>query len=155
MFSDTDYTARFYEALGRIRTGLLALTDVQDSHALPMTAHFDEPGPLHFFAPRGGKLASSVASGSQACFYYAGPGHDLFATIHGSLEESRDTDIRQQFWSEEVERWFPGKREDYSVAMLRFTPDRGEVWLATNLSEPGVLRLAGTPVNRHEAVSLS
>ena len=25
MFSDTDYTARFYEALGKVRTGLLDL----------------------------------------------------------------------------------------------------------------------------------
>lgn len=151
-----DYRDRFWNALREVRTGLLGLVGSDEAHALPMTAYFDDEQTLYFFAPPGGRLAEGAGGGSRAAFYYAGPGHALFATIHGALSTSDDPQARSRFWTDEVERWFPGGRDDPAkAALLRFDPSRGEVWLpAAAAHEPGTFAFADRAVDRHEKVTL-
>lgn len=150
-----DYGKRLWSALDKGSTGMLALVAVDDAHALPMTAHFDRPGPLHFFAPGNGKLASALDGGSaRASFYYTAGDHDLYATIHGTLAASDDRSARAHFWTDEVERWFPGKKDDPAVAFLVFTPGEAEVWLQQDGGAKSRLHLTGAPEDLHQRITL-
>ena len=151
-----DYREKFWSALGEVRTGMLALTGGGEAHALPMTAHFADEHTLFFFAPPEGKLAEGAGGGSRAAFYYAGPSHALFATVHGALAVSDDAETRRRFWSDEVERWFPGGRDDPAkAALLRFDPEQAKIWLPGGApGDASVFDFASKPVDRHETVSL-
>ena len=147
--SEDDFQTSFWTDLEQVSTGLLAVTSGEDSHALPMTAHFDQGGPLYFYGPASGRLAAALVQGEKpAAFYYSGPKHSLFATMHGSLSADADTAARRRFWTPEVERWFPVQAEKDSVVLLRLDLERGEIWIPARSNDPQAL-------DRHLAVSPS
>lgn len=149
-----NYVSRLWDALDEVKTGLLGIDVEGKPHALPMTAHLEGDDQFYFFAPAGGRLAEGASSSRRATFYYTGPGHDLFATIHGALSVSTDRDARQRHWTDEVERWFPDQRDSDSVVLLEFRPDEGEIWIPSKGIEASAFTTMERPVDRHAEVTL-
>jgi len=117
---------QFWRALSSLRTGMLGLAD-RDTHAQPMTAHFDQPdGAVWFIARADSPLANAARRSANAMFTYTARGHDMYACIGGRLEEDRDRSILDRYWTPEVARWFSDKS---GAALLRFEPSEGEVWI--------------------------
>ena len=134
--------ARFWNDLGEVRTGMLGLAGAREAHSQPMTAYFEGPsGPLWFFTWPDSQLRAATGEDQRGVFHYAGPGHDLYACVHGKLTSSREQEVIDQFWSDELERWFP----DGSVALLRFDPEEAQIWLSAHHTDPSVVRMDGPP----------
>jgi general stress protein 26 len=129
--------ARFWRELGELRTGMLGLATEHEGHAQPMTAHFEgEHGPLWFYAHRTSRIVLAAAQPHPAVFHYVGPGHDLWACVHGEAVISEDEADIGHFWSEEVARWYPAGRHDPDLALLRFTPTSAQIWLPSDGAQP-------------------
>lgn len=137
-----DLMARFWRELSQLRTGMLGLASADEGHAQPMTAHFEgEHGPLWFYAHRHGHLVQAAERSHPAVFHYVGPGHDLYACVHGEVAVSRDEAMVGHFWSEEVARWYPAGRKDPDLALLCFKPSSAQIWLPSDGAQPQLFGL--------------
>jgi general stress protein 26 len=132
---------RFWQELGELRTGMLGLVE-QEGHAQPMTAHFEgQHGPLWFYAHSHSVLVRGCERGCAAVFHYIGPGHDLYACVHGEVAPCAEENMVGRFWSEEVARWYPRGRSDPDLALLRFVPSSAQIWLPSDGAQPQLFGL--------------
>ena len=119
-----------------------------DHHAEPLTAQLDEDvtGKFWFYV----KKSNRVAEGGPAMAQFVAKGHDLFACIRGTLTPESDPAVIDRYWSNQVEAWFDGGREDPELRMLRFELDDAEIWQA-DMSVPGLFKmLTGQKIHGEE-----
>ncbi|MFA6113891.1 MAG: pyridoxamine 5'-phosphate oxidase family protein [Sphingomonas sp.] len=143
-----DITARFWKALRSDMTLMLGLDGVEDGRAQPMTAQLDgdgDHGPIWFFTSKEADLTKELRDGhgNRALAHFASKGHDLFASIHGSLSLSEDRGVIDRLWNPFVAAWFEGGKDDPKLQLLRLDPDRAQIWLNGSSLFAGVKTLLG------------
>ena len=148
MERQADIEARFWKALKGDRTVMLGISGIEDGHSQPMTAqlleeHQEGGGPIWFFTSRDTDLVQALGEGYRAQLHFSSKGHDLFATVHGALMPYNDRATIDRLWNRLVAAWFEGGREDPRLQLLRFEPDRAQIWLNENLVLAGVKLLLG------------
>ena len=97
MTNETEIKEKFWKALKSDRTMFLGLAGGDDGHARPMTAQLDDEdqdsddyhGPIWFFTSTDNHLYQQIMSGSRAMAHFTSKGHDIWATVHGGLSQSR------------------------------------------------------------------
>lgn len=145
---DKDTREEFWHAMEDSPFLMLRLEDGNE-HAEPMTAMLDKEAhhAIWFFCGRGNR----VAKGGRAAAQFSSKGHDVFACLSGTLTEERDRAVFDKHWSNPVEAWFPGGKDDPQVMMLRFDIQDAEVWVA-DLSVKGKFKLlTGNQIKSDEA----
>jgi general stress protein 26 len=137
--------ARFWKDLKASPFVMLGLLDARDGHTQPMTAQFEgESGPLYFFTAKDNGLITGMAGASRrAIATYTGKGHDLFASIHGTLHVDNDPATIDRLWNPHVAAWFEQGREDPRIALLRLDTERAELWLGGSSIGAAITRLFG------------
>jgi general stress protein 26 len=136
---------KFWKSLGSDMTMMLGLVGAEDGHTRPMTAQLDGEahGPIWFFTAKDNGLVQKLSGGEgRAIATFASKGHDLFATVHGTLREDTDRAVVDRLWNRFVAAWYEGK-DDPKLALLRLDPDRGEVWLSGSSVVAGAKMLLG------------
>jgi general stress protein 26 len=136
--------AKFWKALKSDRTMMLGLDGVEDGHVRPMTAQAEYGrSPLWFFTSVDNGLVEKLAGGSgRAIATFASKGHDLFATVHGSLRVDLDRAVVDRLWNPFVAAWYEGK-DDPKLTLLRLDAETAEIWLDENSLFAGVKMLLG------------
>jgi general stress protein 26 len=131
MPTSAEIEAKFWRALESDRTMMLGTPGVDDCHLVPMTAQFeDDRSPLWFFTSKETELSKALSRGaSRAVATFAAKGHDLFATLHGTLRIDNDPAMIDKFWNRYVAAWFEGGKDDPKLALLRLDAERAEIWL--------------------------
>jgi general stress protein 26 len=136
MGKEAEITAKLWKALRSDRTVMLGLAGVDEGHSHPMTAIPDDDeqdgGPLWFFTSKDVDLVKAMGPGKPAVLHFASKGHDLFATIHGELIRSNDREAINRLWNSFIAAWFKGGKDDPKLQLLRFVPDRAQIWLNEN-----------------------
>ena len=94
--------------------------------AVPMTAQLDKDAnsAIWFFTSRDNHLAEM---GPATCTF-AGKDHDMFARFEGTLVEETSRERLDKQWSNFVEAWFPGGKDDPNLLMLRMDLGEAELW---------------------------
>jgi general stress protein 26 len=94
--------------------------------AVVMTAQLDKDAnsAIWFFTSRDNHLAEM---GPATC-HFASKGHDFFARFEGVLSEETSRDRLDKQWSNFVEAWFPGGKDDPNLLMLRMDLGDAELW---------------------------
>ena len=138
---------QFWKSLKSDMTMMLGLVGVDESHARPMTAQLDgdeDEGPIYFFTAKDTALVEALGGGAQPAFAtYAAKGHDLFATLHGTLALDNDRATIDRLWNRFVAAWFKGGKDDPKLALIRFEPDDAEIWQNDSSFLAGVKMLFG------------
>ena len=117
-------------------------------HSEPMAAQLDEDADGHFWFYT--TTTNRIAPGGPAMVQFVSKGHDLFCCIAGTLVEERDPAVIDRYWSNAVEAWYEGGRNDPTLKMMRFELKDAEVW-AANASLKGMFKLlTGKNVSPHE-----
>ncbi|WP_420606308.1 pyridoxamine 5'-phosphate oxidase family protein [Novosphingopyxis sp.] len=126
-----DIIKQFWKALDKSPFVMIGIP-AQNAHSEPMTAQFDDdiPNALFFYARRDNRLATGMASHPQAMVQFTGKGHDFFACISGMLSVSDDPRLIDKFWSNAIEAWFDGGKDDPNLTLLRFDMKNAEMWEA-------------------------
>ena len=136
--------AKFWKALKSDKTVMLGLDGVEDGHARPMTAMFEhEHGPIWFFTSKDTAIVQKLPRPNRAIATFASKGHDLFATIHGGVAIETDRAVLERLWNPFIAAWFPGGKDDPTLALLRFDAERAEIWLDERSFLAGVKLLLG------------
>lgn len=145
---DSDIRHTFWKAFSSSPFIMMKLEGAH-SYAEPLTALLDKEAhhAIWFFVKRDNRVADCGKAHGQVMT----KGHDVFASISGSLVEESDHALRQKHWNNAVEAWFPNGENDPSVLMLRFDIEDGEVW-TSDMSLKGTFKLlAGKPLHDGES----
>jgi general stress protein 26 len=136
--------AKFWKALKSDMTMMLGLAGKDDGHTRPMTAQIEsDHGPIWFFAATDTALVRQLGQGCRAIATFVSKGHDLFATVHGSLRVDNDRAVIDRLWNQYVAAWYGRGKEDPKLALLRLDPDKAEIWLDASSVVAGIRLLLG------------
>ncbi len=100
--------------------------DADPASAAPMTAQLDKDAnhAIWFFTSRDNRFgALGPATGT-----FVAKGHDLFARFAGTLVEETSRERLDRQWSNFVEAWFPGGKDDPNLLMLRMDLGDASIW---------------------------
>jgi len=125
---------------------MLGLDGVEDGHARPMTAQLehDDRGPIWFFTARDNTIVKKLAAQSNRTIAtFTSKGHDLFATIHGTVRLDTDRAVIDRLWNRYIAAWYEGGKDDPKLALLRLDPERAEIWADASSILAGVKLLLG------------
>jgi general stress protein 26 len=137
---------KFWKALKSDMTMMLGLDGVEDGHARPMIAQLehDDRGPIWFFTAKDNTIVKKLAAQSnRAIATFTSKGHDLFATIHGTVSLDTDRAVIDRLWNRYVAAWYEGGKDDPKLALLRLDPERAEIWADASSILAGVKLLLG------------
>lgn len=148
MAKEADIEAKFWKHLRSDMTVMLGLVGNEDGHAQPMTAQLDEDlgdsSPIWFFTTKDNGLVQAMGSGeNRAIVHFASKGHDLFACVHGEIVRDDDQLTINHLWNPVIAAWFEGGKEDPNLQLLRFSPEKAEIWLNENSLFAGIRMLLG------------
>jgi general stress protein 26 len=121
---------KFWDELESSPFMMLGLPGVDDSFTRPMTAQIAD-GMIWFFADRSEDLVKGLQQSSRAVATYASKGHDLFASVHGTLVLDNNPEMIDQLWSPAIASWFEGGKDDPKLALIRLDAESADVWLAS------------------------
>ena len=88
-------------------------------------------------------LVQKLELGDRAIATFASKGHDLFATLHGSVSLDNDRAVIDRLWNRFVAAWYEGGKDDPKLALLRFDAERAEIWLDASSLVAGIKLLLG------------
>jgi general stress protein 26 len=144
MASERELEEKLWSAIKSDRTMMLGVQGAEDGEARPMTAQLDgERGPIWFFTARDNSLVTTLIRSRRAYATFASKGHDLFATVHGTLSIDNDPAMIDKLWNRFVAAWYEGGKTDPKLALLRFDPEHAEVWLDASSIVAGIKMLLG------------
>ena len=144
MPSDQELRERFWKALKSDMTMMIGLDGVEDGHARPMTAQLEgDHGPIWFFTAKDNALVRKLQRSNRAIATFTSKGHDLFATLHGTLVVETDQRMVDRLWNRFVAAWFEGGKDDPKLALLRLDPEEAEVWIDASSLVAGIKMLLG------------
>lgn len=147
MPSQDEIADKFWKSLKSDMTLMLGLTGVDEGSTQPMTAQFadgTERGVFWFFTAKDVHLVQSMGQSHAAAAQYVAKGHDLFASIQGTLSVEEDPTMVERLWSRFVAAWFPGGKQDPKLRLLRFEATHAHVWLNETSLLAGVKILLGS-----------
>jgi general stress protein 26 len=137
MPSPQELEQKFWDSIKSDMTVMLGVEDAEDGHFRPMTAiaEHETRGPLWFFTATDTAIPPVLKGGTKrAMIAYSAKGHDLFATLHGTIRQDNEREMIDRLWSPFVAAWFEGGKED---------PKLGEIWLNENSLFAGIKMLLG------------
>jgi general stress protein 26 len=143
MSTEQTLEEKLWNALASDRTVMLGLDGVEDGHSRPMTAMVEgQHGPIWFFVGKPNAVVDDLSSSRRAIAAFSAKGHELFASIHGSLSVDQDREVIDRLWNPFIAAWFDGK-DDPKLVLLRFDPEHAEVWLNESNMLAGMKMLFG------------
>jgi general stress protein 26 len=135
---------KFWKALKSDMTMMLGLEGIENAHARPMTAQLDgDKTPIWFFTSKDSEIVKNLHHGDRAIATFASKGHDLFATLHGSVSLDNERLMIDRLWNRFVAAWFEGGKDDPKLALLRLDAERAEIWLDGSSLVAGIKMLFG------------
>jgi general stress protein 26 len=69
--------------------------------------------------------------------------HNVFASLHGQLILDNDRATIDRLWNRFVAAWYPGGKDDPNLQLIRFEPQRAQIWLNANNVFAGIKLLLG------------
>ena len=146
MAKEGEIVEKFWKALRSDMTVMLGLDGVDEGHSRPMTAQMEGTsphGPVWFFSAKDTELVQALGDHHRGVAHFASKGHDLFATLHGVILLDDDRATIERLWSPFVSAWYEGGKEDPKLALLRFEPEKAQIWLNENSLFTGFKLLIG------------
>lgn len=135
---------KFWKALKSDMTMMIGLDGVEDGHARPMTAQLDgERGPIWFFTAKDHALVQNLRAGNRAIATFTSKGHDIFATVHGTLTMDNNRATIDKLWNRFIAAWFEGGKDGPKLALPRLDAERAEIWVDASSLVAGIKLLLG------------
>ncbi|KAB7648422.1 pyridoxamine 5'-phosphate oxidase family protein [Polymorphobacter fuscus] len=145
MTTPQDLQAKFWKALHSDRTVMLGLDGVENAHPRPMTAQAEgDKSPLWFFTSTESDLVQHLNEGHHAVASFVDKGHELFATLHGTLVLDNNPATIERLWNPFVAAWYEGGKTDPKLRLLRMDAHTAEVWLNESSIFAGLKMLLGS-----------
>ncbi|HEX8402886.1 MAG TPA: pyridoxamine 5'-phosphate oxidase family protein [Allosphingosinicella sp.] len=146
MPTDAEIEAKFWKALRSDMTVMLGLVDAEEGHARPMTGQMgdrDGRGPVWFFTTTDSDLVQAMGTNSPAAMQFASKGHELFASVEGTLTPDNDQATIDHLWNPHVAAWYEGGKDDPKLQLIRFDATAAQIWLNESSVFAGIKTMLG------------
>jgi general stress protein 26 len=131
MADDREIEEKFWSELKSSPFVMLGVEGTRDGATQPMTANFENEdrnaGVVWFFTAKDHDLTRAMGQSNRAIGSFSAKGHDLFASLRGTLEIVNDPATIDRLWSPIVAEWYEGK-DDSKLALVRFDIDDAKIW---------------------------
>jgi len=148
MADDREIEEKFWKALEDSPFIMLGIEGARDGATQPMTAQFDDQdrdaGQLWIFTANDHDLTRAMGQSNRAIGSYSAKGHDLFASLRGTLTIDNDRATIDRLWNPIVAEWYEGK-DDPKMALVRFDIEDAKIWLSNlkGFLRPALNKLLG------------
>lgn len=148
MADDREIEEKFWKALKDSPFIMLGVEGTRDGATQPMTVNFEdqdrESGTLWIFTAKDHDLTRALGQSDRAIGSYSGKGHDLFASLRGTLQIVNDRLTIDRLWNPVIAQWYEGKG-DPKLALVRFNVEDAKIWLSTvrGFLKPALNKLLG------------
>jgi len=148
MADDREIEEKFWDELESSPFVMLGVEGTRDGATQPMTANFEdqdrEAGVLWFFTANDHDFTRAMGQSNRAIGSYSAKGHDLFASLRGTLRIDNDRATIDRLWNPVVAEWYEGK-DDPKMALVRFDVEDAKIWLsdAEGFMKPVLNKLLG------------
>jgi general stress protein 26 len=96
-------------------------------HARPMAiAELEQNGDIYLITSTDSPKMAEIEKNSWSALTFQGA--QEFASIYGNIEMVSDRIIIDRVWKESWKAYFPGGKDDPTIALLRFDAIEGEYW---------------------------
>lgn len=139
---------QFWSAFEKSPFLMLGIEGARDGATQPMTAMFKDEdravGQVWFFTAKDHDFTRVLGQSNRAIAAFSAKGHDLFASLRGSLSLTNDPATIERLWNPVAAEWYEGK-DDPKLALLRFDIENAKIWLsdASGFLKPVVNKLFG------------
>jgi general stress protein 26 len=110
---------------------MLGIEGARDGATQPMTANFQDAdrdaGLLWIFTAKDHDLTKAMAQSNRAIASFASKGHELFASLRGTLQIVNDRGTIERLWNPVIAEWYQGK-DDPKLALVRFDVEDAKIW---------------------------
>lgn len=124
---------KFWDELKGSPFIMLGVEGARDGATQPMTVNFEdedrEAGLLWIFTAKDHDFTRAMGQSNRAIGSYSAKGHDLFASLRGTLQIVNDPAVIDRLWSPIVAEWYEGK-DDPKLALVRFDVEDAKIWLS-------------------------
>jgi general stress protein 26 len=131
MADDRELEEKFWSELKSSPFVMLGVEGMRDGATQPMTANFEDQdrdsGTVWFFTAKDHDLTRAMGQSNRAIASFASKGHDLFASLRGTLQIDNDRSTIDRLWSPIVAEWYEGK-DDPKMALVRFDIEDAKIW---------------------------
>ena len=127
---------------------MLGVEGTRDGATQPMAVQFEaqdrDAGLLWIFTAKDHDLTRAMGQSNRAIASFAAKGHDVFASLRGTLEIANDRATIDRLWSPMVAEWYEGK-DDPKMALIRFDVEDAKIWQSTveGFVRPAINKLLG------------
>jgi general stress protein 26 len=133
MADDREIEDKFWDALEGSPFLMLGVEGARDGATQPMTVQFNDEdraaGVLWIFTANDHDFTRAMGQSNRAIGAYSAKGHDLFASLRGTLAIVNDPATIDRLWNPIVAEWYEGK-EDPKLALVRFDVEDAKIWLS-------------------------
>ena len=85
-------------------------------------------GQSWFFAPTDGRLVSELRADPAAVAAYRAEEGFTFVSVSGRATLETDEELKERYWLDELERWFPNGPSDPKVTLIRLDAEHADWW---------------------------
>ena len=93
--------------------------------------------------PKTIRSCKSSGNGNRAIATFTSKGHDIFATVHGTISRDDSRATIDRLWNRFVAAWFEGGKDDPKLVLLRLDCERAEIWVDASSLMAGIKLLLG------------
>lgn len=148
MADDREIEDKFWSELKDSPFIMLGVEGTRDGATQPMTAVFQDEdrdaGLLWIFTAKDHDLTRAMGQSNRAIGSYSAKGHDLFASLRGTLQVVDDQQTVDRLWNAFIAEWYEGK-DDPKLALVRFDVENAKIWLSDSegFMKPALNKLLG------------
>lgn len=146
MPTDAEIEALFWKELKASPFLMLGIDGERGAATQPMTAQYDdEQAPFWFFTANDHDLIKALDQGDRAIAAFASKGHDIFASIRGTLSIDNDPATIDRLWNPVVSQWYEGGKSDPKLVLLRLDVEDAKLWKSDlgGFIRPAINKLLG------------
>jgi general stress protein 26 len=148
MPDDREIEDKFWQSLKGSPFIMLGVEHERDGATQPMTVNFEDQdrqaGVVWIFSAKDHDFTRAMGDANRAIAAYSAKGHDLFASLRGTLRIDNDPATIERLWSPMVAEWYEGK-DDPKLALIRFDIEDAKIWLSDveGFLKPALNKLIG------------
>jgi general stress protein 26 len=146
MPTDAEIERLFWKELKTSPFLMLGIDGERGAGTQPMTAYYDdERAPFWFFTANDHDLVKALDQGDRAIAAFASRGHDMFASIRGTLSIDNDPATIDRLWNPVVAQWYEGGKADPKLILLRLDVEDAKLWQSDlgGFIRPAINKLLG------------
>ena len=152
MPTDAEIEREFWSELKSSPFFMLGIDGERGAGTQPMTAFYDdEAAPFWFFTANDHDLVRALGNdaagngGKRAIATFASKGHDIFASVRGTLSIDKDPATIDRLWNPVVGQWYEGGKSDPKLALLRLDVEDAKLWKSDlgGFIRPAINKLLG------------